>query len=204
MTIKRLKELIAQTHGHGVETAKKIRELIAHLHALEVLNRRRRKEVTEKEKPTSSFLMFDSITVSEIFSSAVAVAGYVGGNWPTYPELLKRFPKAKHLSIAVNLTENAECLDVESGDATVADVPTWVKHQLARGVKRPCIYASLSRWGEINAVLAQYALSSRVRRWVADYTGAPHIPTGFDACQFTNKYTGRDLDASLCHATFLD
>lgn len=210
LSVSRLKELIAQTHAHGVATAKKIAELVKQLRSLEALNRKRRKEVAEKTKPkpapapAASFLMFDSVTVSEIFATAVAVAGYVGGSFPTFPELLKRFPKAKHLSIAVNSSEDAETLDVENGDAIVTDIPAWVKRQLARGVKRPCIYASLSKWGEINAILSQYGLSSRVRRWVADYTGTPHIPEGFDACQFTDTYAGRNLDASLCHADFLD
>lgn len=207
MTVQKLKELIAQTHAHGVATAKKIAELVKQLRSLEALNRKRRKEVNEKTKPApvaSTFVMFDSVTVSEIFATAIAVAGYVGGNFPTYKDLLLKFPKAKHLSIAVNSSEDAETLDVENGDATVADIPAWVKRQLARGVKRPCIYASLSKWGEINAILAQFSLNSRVRRWVADYTGTPHIPEGFDACQFTDTYAGRNLDASLCHADFLD
>jgi hypothetical protein len=63
--------------------------------------------------------MFDSTTVADIPSTGMdAVAGYVGGNWPTLPALVKRFPHLPALSIAVNASQDAQCLDVEKGDAT--------------------------------------------------------------------------------------
>jgi hypothetical protein len=62
--------------------------------------------------------MFDSVDVATVPNNPQAVAGYVGGHWPTYNSLVQKFPKSHHLSIAVNSGEDAECLDIENGDAT--------------------------------------------------------------------------------------
>jgi hypothetical protein len=35
--------------------------------------------------PPAFLTMFDSVTVSQIPAKAEAVAGYVGGHWPTFP-----------------------------------------------------------------------------------------------------------------------
>src|SRR5690242_8251652 len=94
--------------------------------------------------------MFDSTDVSQIPSNATAVAGYVGGRWPTYPTLLKKFPNAHVLSIAVASRFDAECLDIEPGDATNDVAAGWVKRQKARGVKQPVLYTSVAN---VNALL---------------------------------------------------
>ena len=38
--------------------------------------------------------------------------------------------------------------------------------------------------------------------WVAQWSGKPHIPAGYDACQYDDNAFGRNLDASLCSPTF--
>ena len=147
--------------------------------------------------------MYDSVSVGQIPADAQAVAGYVGGNWPTYSSLERLHPDAHKLSIAVNAGEDADCLDVETGDATPADAPAWVRRQLARGVWRPCLYANASTMPAVVHALAQGGIARReIRLWVASYTGYPHIPNGYDACQWTNTALGRNLDASLCSDTF--
>ena len=169
-------------------------------------------QIKELQKPSKRITMYDSITVSEIPANPEAVAGYVGGKWPNYNELLKRFPKAHHLSIAVNSSEQAQCLDVEPGDATAAEVGAWVRRQQTRGVKRPCIYASLSTMPAILTSLARAGIPrSSVRLWSAHYTYKAHICTvacgnGFkgtaDATQWSDKALGRNLDESLCSSSF--
>lgn len=155
------------------------------------------------------FPMFDSITVKEIprlaSTSHEAVAGYVGGSWPTYHEIVRLFPSDRHLSIAVNASEDAECLDVESGDAIPAQVPDWVRRQHGRGVRRPCIYSNLSEMGAVKEQLQAAGIPrSAVRLWVADWTYVAHIPEGYDACQWTDHAMGRNLDESLCADDFFD
>lgn len=159
-----------------------------------------------KPKPAPSpknVTMYDSVDISQIPKGAEAVAGYVGGNWPTYNSLLKAFPNAHHVSIAVNVSEDAECLDVENGDATPSEAPTWVHRQHERHVERPILYANLSTMPAVKQALSSENVSrSNVRLWVAEYTYKPHIPPGFDACQWTDKALGRNLDCSLCTPTF--
>ena len=164
-----------------------------------------------KPKPSGEVTMFDSVTISEIPADAAAVAGYVGGNWPTFPSLEAAFPRALRVSIAINVTEDADVLDVETGDATNADAPAWVKRQLAKGTK-PTVYTSLANAMPLRAVLQKAGIASwRYRLWTAHYTDRPHRCTskcgfGFtgtaDATQYTERALGRNLDASLCASTF--
>jgi hypothetical protein len=147
--------------------------------------------------------MYDAVDVSQIPANAEAVAGYVGGSWPTFAELASRFRHAHRFSIAVNAGEDAACLDIENGDATPDQAPAWAKRQLARGQHRPCLYASASQMPAVWAAIARAGIHRQeVRLWVADWTYQPHIPAGYDACQWTDKALGRNLDESLCTAGF--
>lgn len=157
--------------------------------------------------------MYDSVTVSEIPPTAYAAAGYVGGHWATWTELKAKFPLKKLLSIAVNASEDAACLDVENGDAVPADVPAWVQRQQRRGIKRPVVYSSVSEWPAIFSVLKAHGIKrSQIRVWTAHYTYKPHrcsplcgfgFWTRADATQFTDHALGKNLDASLCAPDFL-
>jgi hypothetical protein len=162
---------------------------------------------------STEFVMYDSVDVAEIPADAVAVAGYVGGRWPTYEKLAARFPHARRLSIAVSSAEDAECLDVERGDAEPGDAAAWVERQLARGLRRPVVYSSVSVAPAVLAALKRAGIERRaVRVWTAHYTGKPHRCTAAcdraftrvaDATQYDDRALGRNLDASLCAARFL-
>ena len=160
-------------------------------------------------------LMYDSIQVSAIPTDARAVAGYTGGNWPTYPVLVKNFPKAKVVSIAVASRYNAEILDVEPGDATPPLAVPWMERQLAGprlNGRRPGVYCSVSTAQDVVNRLTRAGIPrTKYRLWTAHYTGVPHICTaacgfGFhgvaDATQYTSKALGRTLDASKCAPSF--
>jgi len=150
--------------------------------------------------------MYDSIDVSQIPGDAQAVAGYVGGSWPTFASLAAKFPNAQRLSIAVNSGEDADCLDIEPGNATAGDVPGWFARQRARGVARPCLYASVSTMGSLLGVLRLAGISrSSVRLWAAHYAGqhicgpgsCGQVSVPMDGCQWTSTALGRNLDESL-------
>lgn len=161
--------------------------------------------------------MYDSVTVGEIPPTAKAVAGYVDGNWQTYPELVAKFPQAHKLSIAVFAKDDAECLDIEREDATNEQAAEWVRRQWARGVKKPVLYTSVSNWKPLAKTLGaagirHYPWSRKTyRRWSAHYTLSPHrcgrrcgMP-GYrraGATQWTDKALGRNLDESLCAGSF--
>lgn len=160
--------------------------------------------------------MFDSVDVNALPLTARAYAGYVDGQWVTYPELERKFPDAHLVSIAVEAAHNADCLDVESGDATNAQAAEWVKRQWARGVKRPILYTSVSNWKALDADLRAAGIRRRpygksYHRWSAHYGLGPHrcgrshgMPGWFKAgaTQWTNKALGRNLDESQCGRSF--
>jgi hypothetical protein len=156
--------------------------------------------------------MYDDVNLGLIPAYAGAVAGYVNGKWANYAAVVKRWPKVAHLSIAVNASADADCLDVERGDAVNTDAPAWVKRQVVRGVKRPVIYTSVSNVKALLAVLSAAGIPrSGVRLWTAHYTFRAHLctsacgfgmPTTADGTQFTDKALGRSLDQSVLAADF--
>ena len=161
----------------------------------------------------TTITMYDAIDVAQIPSGATAVAGYTAGRWPTFPELVRLFPQARHLSIAIDAAHDADVLDIETGDATPADAAGWCGRQKARGVARPCLYASadLMESDVVPAILASGISRAVVRLWSAHYTLEPHIcgpascgamSTAADGTQWTDRATGRALDESLLAADF--
>ena len=162
-------------------------------------------------------LMFDDVNVNLIPKDAVAVAGYIGGHWPTYPKIVAGWPHAKHLSIAVASTYDADCLDVEPGDAPINLAPAWVKRQLAlrkQGHKyntpKPILYTSAS-WGQalVNACTKAGLVYGRDYLWwsahynpvLGKHFCGPKCGFGLrqvaHATQFTDKALGRSLDESI-------
>ena len=162
--------------------------------------------------------MFDSVNVSEIPAGARYAAGYIGGQWPTYADgsLHRHLPDAHLVSIAVGPVYDADCLDIEKGDATNAEAAAWVKRQWARGVKRPKLYTSVSNWPALAAALGAAGIKRKpwgksYRRWSAHYTFKAHRcgrkcgmpgPGRAGATQWTDKALGRNLDESLCSRSF--
>ena len=159
--------------------------------------------------------MYDSIDLSQIPADAEAVAGYVNGSWPTFPNLAGWFPRARHVSITVTADADADFLDIEPGNATVAQAAGWYTRQRARGCQRPGFYASASTMAADLIPAYQAAGISRgsLRLWAAHYGSplGPHIcgpstcglaPVMMDATQWTSSALGRNLDASLLTSSF--
>ena len=182
--------------------------------------REHRKHV--KPKPAMPVVMYDDVNVSLIPKTAPAVAGYIGGRWPTYPKVVSGWPTAKHLSIAVASIYNADALDIEPGDAPVSLAAEWVKKQLAlrtQGNKynttRPVVYTSAS-WGQnlVNTLeKAGLKYDQDFMWWSAHYDPAKgkHIcdpSCGFGikvrahATQWTDHADNKSLDESLVVAGF--
>lgn len=150
--------------------------------------------------------MFDSISVSQLpAGTGYCYAGYVNGNWPTYRQVVASFPGHHVLSIAVNSGADADCLDVENGDASPGQAAGWFARQLARGVPRPCIYASASVIGTIISLMGAAGISrGSVRFWSAHYGAGLHLCgpgscgwSAADGTQWTSSAMGRNLDQSV-------
>jgi hypothetical protein len=161
---------------------------------------------------SSQVVMYDAVDISQIPAGPPAVAGYVDGAYPTAAALAARFPHAKLLTIAVSAAGDADALDIENGDATPGDVPAWHERQQARGVQRPCLYASVSLMqAQLIPVLKAAGIPrTAVRLWTAHYAGlhlcAPstcgELSTAADGTQWTSRAFGRALDESLLAADF--
>ena len=161
--------------------------------------------------------MFDDVSVSLIPRNAEAVAGYVNGKWATYPEVVRQFPHAHHLSIAVSASADADCLDVEPGDATNAQAPAWVKRQRSRrkaGAKSvtrlPVLYTAASNGEALIAACTKAGLAYGVDYlwWSAHYNQAlgehicnpkcyPGLRHTAHATQFTDHANNVSLDESV-------
>ena len=167
----------------------------------------------KRPKPSPApTVMFDDIDLSLIPKDAPAVAGYVGGRWPTFSRLRSMFPSAKRVSIAVSASEDADILDIEAGDATNAEAASWFIRQRKQGAKRPGFYTSVSNVPALMGVLARAGVGrGDFRLWTAHYTGVPHLcssrcyygmPTTADATQYTDHALGRSLDESQVGPSF--
>ncbi len=153
--------------------------------------------------------MFDSVDLDQIPADAQALAAYVDGRFANSAEAADRFPRAHLLTIAVFAAHDADCLDIETGDATPAQAAGWYFMQKARGLARPCLYASASVMQEavVPAITEAGIPRSAVRLWSAHYTRTPHrcgphpscglMSIEADATQYDDRALGRDLDVSL-------
>jgi hypothetical protein len=160
--------------------------------------------------------MYDTALNNQFPPGAQAYAAYVDGSvgdQPNYAYIVRTFPGAQHLSIALFAGDNADALDVEPGAAAPSDVPAWYARQKQRGIQRPCVYASASTMaGSILPVLRQAGISRpAVRLWSAHYGLGEHIcgpascgavPVEVDGTQWTSSALGRVLDQSLLQADF--
>lgn len=152
-------------------------------------------------------VMFDDTDIDLIPASARAVAGYTGGSWPTFFRLAARFPKARLVSIAVRSADRAQFLDIEPGDATVADFPGWWDaHVHARGG-----YCSESDAAALVATAEAHGIKrEHFVLWTAHVGHGRHIcgpktcgcPVQADATQWTWTAFGRSLDESFLHPSF--
>lgn len=161
----------------------------------------------------SGLVCYDSISNREYPAGGDAYAGYVGGrlaDQPNYAWIVKAFPKAHHLSIALHADQDADALDVENGAASPGDVLAWTGRQARRGVKRPVVYANVFTMRTAILPLCGHAPGA-LRLWTAHYGEGEHIcgphtcgqlPVSADGTQWTQNAHGRDLDQSLLAADF--
>lgn len=161
-------------------------------------------------------VMFDDTNVSLIPKGAKAVAGYVNGNYTTWPDVLREFPDAKHVSIAVTSSAQAECLDVEPGDATNADAAGWYRRFKEAAAKnhtphrRPIFYTSASNVAALVSTLGAAGINrNEYIIWSAHYNGSRHTcapdKCGYpyaEATQWTSTAHNRSLDESKVTVAF--
>lgn len=145
--------------------------------------------------------MYDSVTPSNIPANAQMVAAYVDGDFANVAAMQARFPTIPILTIAVSSADQADALDVENGDASVASIDGWLADHALKGivVKLPMIYMSL------DTAKASFPTShpNGCYLWTAHYTYIEHIcgpacglPYNADATQWTDNPPNNPYDTS--------
>lgn len=146
-------------------------------------------------------LMYDSTTPDAIPADAGLVAGYVNGDYPWTMADWDRFANVVRLSITVTAKAVAHVLDVETGDATPAQVPAWL--ELARKAEiDPTVYCNKSTWPEVQ-LQCQRENVPEPHYWIADppegNIAVAHLVPGSVATQYAWPEHGSDghYDVSL-------
>lgn len=149
--------------------------------------------------PTKPYALYDSTTPEAIPAKAPA-AVYATGPYAASEAAVTGHP---HLWIDTQGGDpKANALDVEPGDATPAEAGVWAHQRLdGHGHLYARIYTTIGLWPEVKA--AVHALPKveqhRVKYWIADPTGVPHIVPGSDATQY---FWGHGFDKSLALPSF--
>ena len=160
-----------------------------------------------RKEAMSTLLMYDDVNPALIPADAAIVGYYKDGAFADGAAVAKRFPHAQLVGICVRAADDGDALDVETGDAVIADVYGWLTRQIARKAYRPEIYISVSRVDALMETMnANKFARSAYRLWSAHYGAGQHI-CGPDSCkltktevdwtQWTDAYNGQSLDASL-------
>jgi hypothetical protein len=96
----------------------------------------------------------------------------------------------------------ASVLDIEPGDATPPMAAVWVAQKLAQDpTARARLYTMRAEWSAVQAAISTLPswMQSRVRYWIADPTGVPHMVPGANATQW---YWGQTYDISTANPGF--
>jgi hypothetical protein len=143
---------------------------------------------------TKPYLMYDSVEPLAIPRGHV-IATYATGPFAVpASQLAGRGPIVWIDTIGSD--PGASALDIEPGDATPAIAAAWADNRLShRPHALAVLYTSLSEWPAVKADVAALpkSIQARVRWWIADPTGVPHLVPGSDATQW---YWGSTYDIS--------
>ena len=147
--------------------------------------------------------MYDSVNAEEVPAGADLYAGYINGQWPSYGAFKARFPQAAIISISVDAFHDADVLDIENGDATPQQGPSWVQRQRARGHNWPTIYTSESNWPACQQAFVDAGVSEPFW-WIAAVPGpGPVLFPGSIAHQWRNVAEGGlNYDESVVDPTW--
>ena len=154
-------------------------------------------QVTANAQPQPQpqpFLIYDSVNPQAIPGNPV-VATYADGPNPDPPSSVANFSHV--LWVDINASDpQADALDIEPGCATPSEAAGWVSARLnadPHGVA--ILYTMISQWATVKADVSSLPawMQSRIRWWIADPTGSPHIVPGSQATQW---YWGQNYDIS--------
>lgn len=145
-------------------------------------------------QPSKPYTFYDSINPSAIPANH-KIAAYADGRYAAERSTVNDPDHAIWIDVKAR-DINATALDVEPGDARPSEVAGWVKGRLtAHHDQIAIVYTMRSEWAAAKASVATLPawMQGRVRWWIADPTGHPHIVPGSQATQW---YWGKHYDIS--------
>ncbi|MGA8271147.1 MAG: hypothetical protein WB919_06270, partial [Candidatus Sulfotelmatobacter sp.] len=151
-------------------------------------------------KPAKPYEFYDSID-PETVPAGAEVATYADGAHPTPTSLVAGRKDVLWID-DLGTDPKAQVVDVEPGCATPAQVPQWVKGHLADDPgSLAIVYTTISQWSQVQQEVSSLpaSMQSKIRWWIADPTGSPHIVPGSQATQW---YWGSNYDESEALPSF--
>jgi hypothetical protein len=150
--------------------------------------------------PASPYLIYDSVKPEKLPHDKAA-AVYANGNYAASSSQMRG--RDSVLWIDTNGSDpGADVLDVEPGDATPYGAAQWVQHRLSSQPNSVAIvYTMRSQWQAVKDNVAHLPgwMQSKVRYWIADPTGVPHVVPGSNATQW---YWGDSFDVTTANPDF--
>jgi hypothetical protein len=144
-----------------------------------------------KAKP---YLIYDSVDPQAIPAGQV-VATYATGAHPVPTSAVAGRRRVIWID-TLGTDPSANELDIEPGCASPSQAAGWVRARLTTHPGATAIlYSSISEWSEIQADVASLPawMRAKIRWWIADPTGSPHMVPGAQATQW---YWGPNYDIS--------
>jgi hypothetical protein len=146
------------------------------------------------------YLVYDSVNPQAIPGDPV-VATYADGPNPDSPSSVANFSHVMWIDINAS-DPHADALDIEPGCATPSEAAGWVSARLnadPHGVA--ILYTMISQWQTVRDDVSSLPgwMQSRIRWWIADPTGSPHVVPGSQATQW---YWGQNYDISTALPNF--
>ena len=150
--------------------------------------------------PASPYLIYDSVKPEKL-PHGKAAAVYSNGRYAASSSQMRG--RDSVLWIDTNGSDpGADVLDVEPGDATPYGAARWVQHRLsAQPNSVAIVYTMRSQWQAVKDNVAHLPgwMQSKVRYWIADPTGVPHVVPGSNATQW---YWGDSFDVTTANPDF--
>jgi hypothetical protein len=153
-----------------------------------------------RKRAREPFLIYDS-AIPDAIPAGRIIATYADGPHPAAVEATAGAARVYWIDIEGTDTA-AQAIDVEPGCASPLAAANWARAKLAADPSaKAIIYTMISEWPTVRADVATLPvwMQKRVRWWIADPTGQPHVVAGAQATQW---YWGPKYDISTALASF--
>jgi hypothetical protein len=133
------------------------------------------------------YLIYDSV-IPQTIPAGQVVATYSTGAHPIPVSAVAGRRTVMWIDTLATDPSGSAALDIEPGCASPSQAAGWVRARLTAHPNATAIlYSSISEWSTVQADVASLPSSMRakIRWWIADPTGSPHIVPGSQATQWS-------------------